>query len=377
MRLRELSGTGRSPRPSPRSPLRRLLPVGALGIFALLAGLWAGLIRAGWRLPPVLSGLPVAHGALMVSGFLGTLIGLERAVALGRRWAFLAPASAALASVTLVAGARTIAQLLFAAGGVVLVLIFVAIYQRQPAVHVVAMGASALVWTAGNLAWLATGSLPRTMPWWTAFLILMIAGERLELSRLLHPSRAARIVFLVAGAGLVVGAAVAGAVVSPPWYVAGGRIVAAGMIVLAGWLLRYDVVRPLVRQHGAHRFTAINLLAGYAWLLAGGILWLAVPEARTGFLYDARLHAVFAGFVFSMIFAHAPIILPAITGRGAPFRPAYYAHVGLLHLGLILRVAADLAGWLPGRRWGALLNVLALLLFLANTVRARAGTPRI
>ena len=30
--------------------------------------------------------------------------------------------------------------------------------------------------------------------------------------------------------------------------------------------------------------------------------------------YDAMLHSIFLGFVFSMIFAHAPIILPTITG---------------------------------------------------------------
>ncbi len=29
-----------------------------------------------------------------------------------------------------------------------------------------------------------------------------------------------------------------------------------------------------------------------------------------------------------------------------------------------------MAGWLPGRLWGGLLNVLALLLFLANTALA-------
>lgn len=52
----------------------------------MLAGMWAGLVRLGWALPTVHLALPLAHGPLMVSGFLGTLISLERAMALGS-WA--------------------------------------------------------------------------------------------------------------------------------------------------------------------------------------------------------------------------------------------------------------------------------------------------
>lgn len=48
----------------------------------------------------------------------------------------------------------------------------------------------------------------------------------------------------------------------------------------------------------------------------------------------------------------------------------FYSHLVLLHLSLLLRVGGDLAIWLPARQWGGLLNVIALLLFLANTGRA-------
>lgn len=40
-----------------------------------------GLIRLGWQLPALTPSLALAHGPLMISGFLGTLITLERAVA--------------------------------------------------------------------------------------------------------------------------------------------------------------------------------------------------------------------------------------------------------------------------------------------------------
>ena len=75
------AGLARQPAHAPLKYER--LPLLALSILALLAGLWAGLLRLGWSLPPIQPGLYVAHGPLMVCGFLGTLISIERAVALG------------------------------------------------------------------------------------------------------------------------------------------------------------------------------------------------------------------------------------------------------------------------------------------------------
>jgi hypothetical protein len=82
------------------------------------------------------------------------------------------------------------------------------------------------------------------------------------------------------------------------------------------------------------------------------------------------LHAVFVGFVISMVFAHAPIIFPAIVQILVPFHRTFYAHVALLHLSLIMRVGGDLAGNFALRRLGGLLNAAAMLLFLALTLHA-------
>jgi hypothetical protein len=99
----------------------------------------------------------------------------------------------------------------------------------------------------------------------------------------------------------------------------------------------------------------------------GGVLALAFG-GDTGPSYDALLHAFFLGFVFAMIFGHAPVIFPAVLGVSMAYLPRFYAHLVLLHLTLLLRVVGDLVGWLPGRQWGGLLNALVLLLFLANTI---------
>lgn len=71
------------------------LPLLLLAAAALLAALWGGLVRIGWSLPALPLRLPAAHGALMIPGFLGSLISLERAVALRQQarpgWIFYLP----------------------------------------------------------------------------------------------------------------------------------------------------------------------------------------------------------------------------------------------------------------------------------------------
>ena len=82
--------------------------------------------------------------------------------------------------------------------------------------------------------------------------------------------------------------------------------------------------------------------------------------------YDALLHALFLGFVFTMILGHGPIIFPAIIGRPVPYHPVFYTPLCLLHASLLLRVGGDVLGWQVGHQWGGLLNAVAILLFLAT-----------
>src|SRR5574339_762113 len=72
-------------------PNRFPLPFFLLATLALLAALWAVLMRLGWQLPALTPFLALSHGPLMISGFLGTLITLERAVAMQKKWMYLPP----------------------------------------------------------------------------------------------------------------------------------------------------------------------------------------------------------------------------------------------------------------------------------------------
>lgn len=64
-----------------------MLPAG----IALFAGLDAALVLIGLPAPIDGSRLPEVHGVLLVLGFVGTLISLERATALRRWYGYAAP----------------------------------------------------------------------------------------------------------------------------------------------------------------------------------------------------------------------------------------------------------------------------------------------
>ncbi len=246
-----------------------LIPAGV----SLLAGLDAGLFRLGWALPLPQLDLPLAHGPLMVSAFLGTLIGLEKAVAVQRKWAYLGPFSTGIGGVT-----------------------------------------SELTAIAGAL--------------------LACFGDRFH----------------------------------PPAYDWGLRLLGVGTLSVGSWLLSNDIAWIAIRRPGLSRFMASSLLLGYVWLAGSGALSLVNGGLVSGELYDAAIHAFFLGFVFSMVFAHGPVIFPAILGRPLLFHRGFYLPLLVLHAGLAARVLGDLTGLTPWRRWGGLLNAASILLFVGTVV---------
>jgi hypothetical protein len=354
---------------------RARYPVLALAILALLAAMWGGLVRLGWNFPPLDPALTGVHGPLVVSGFLGTLISLERAVALRSRWAFAAPALSAVGALVVMTGLFPLGgALLVTLGSVGMTAIFGVIMRRQPALYTYTMALGAAAWFVGNVVWLIGFPIFRIALWWAGFLILTIVGERLELARLRRLSRTVELFFLLAVVILLLGLVldgVEGLVFPAAGSTLGIRTAGVGMVILALWLWVFDLARRTVRQSGLTRFIAFCLLSGYAWLAIGGLLRMASSGlVASGGYYDAMLHAVFLGFVMSMIFGHAPIILPAVLGRAIPYYPTFYGHLVLLHVSIALRVIGDLAAGLAIRQWGGLLNVVAVLLFLAATAQA-------
>lgn len=347
------------------------VPLLVLGMVALAAGLWSGLARLGWNLSVPRPDWVLLHGPLMVSGFLGTLIALERAVALGRRWGYAVPLSIGIGTVAMLVNAPfVVAPLLWVGGGLGLVAIFSALARRQFAWHIVIMAGGALLWTTGTVLWMSGQPIFQIVFWWAAFLAITIAGERLELSRFRQLPFSIEALLMAAMATVVLGLLIALA-----WPDVGVRIVGGGLLGMAGWLMQYDLARRTIAQTGLTRFMAVALLGGYAWLAISGSAALWFGAVTGGPQYDLVLHTFFFGFVFAMIFAHAPVIFPAVLGVRMEYASRLYAHVIMLHGSLLLRVVSDVAGWGAGRQVAGLLNALTIVLFVVNMVSTVRGAP--
>jgi hypothetical protein len=367
--LRASAATGNSPAPRWRSVRFLLLAAAAM---SLAVGLWSGLALIGVMLPGGTPEIVDRHGALMICGFFGTLISLERAVALARRWAYAAPLLSALGALLLLFGDNALVSApAFLAASLALTIASASIVLRQPALFTVGLTVAAAAWAMGTLAWLSGRPMAEVTGWWLAFLILTIAAERLELSRVLQPSRIAQAAFTAALALIVIGAALG------ELSRAFAPFTILGLLGSAVWLLVYDVARRSVRQTGQVRFSAACLLAGYTWLAVAGVE-LSLPRAASGFIYDAVVHAITIGFVLAMVFGHALIILPAVTGLRARYHPALYAALALLQLSVAIRVLADQLEWFEPRAASGVLTVISLAGFaLTVTVASiRDQVPR-
>ncbi|MFO0643414.1 MAG: hypothetical protein U0183_29575 [Polyangiaceae bacterium] len=346
---------------------RRMLAL-TLGAFAFVAVL-AGLARAG-IVTPLGSAVAIHHGPLFVVGVFGTLIALERAVALGSRWGYAVPVGGLLFVVVLTGGSRAAGVLgvLACAGQVAL---NVAVLRRQPAAFTWLMVAASVSLTLGTLAWAVSRSIDSALCAWLVYFVGTIAAERLELSRLAPPSSHANSALVV-----LVGAAAftSSLVVYSPELLT--RVTGALLAGVGAWQLRHDIARRTVSLEGLPKFAAVGILSGASWLVFGGGCLVLVGLPAAGPSRDATIHAVLVGYVLSMVLAHAPIVLPAVARVTFRYRAALFAPLALLHVTLALRIVGDLGGVASLRTWGTLGNALALAAFVLASVWSSIVAPR-
>lgn len=334
----------------------------ALGGAALLSGLNAALVRLEVWAPIASDHLGDVHGQVMVLGFLGTLISLERAQALGRAWAFLAPALFGLGALALNSPAPVLlGELLQVEGGFIFVATYLALWRRAPRPLVAVQVLSGVLALGGAVVVTFAGA-PGGLPWLAGFVIVTIAAERAELAAL-SMGRRADLELLALASALTL--SVLAALVFPT---IGERLVGVTVVATAAWLVVHDVARRQLRLTGQHRYLATALLAGYANLLIAGVV-LAVAGLRTSTAtYDVVVHGVFLGFAVSMVMAHAPVILPAVLGRPLPYRPVLWVPLVVLHVSLGVRFLGALSGQNQLWQAGGVLGVLAMLTFLATAI---------
>jgi hypothetical protein len=345
----------------------RILPLPLVGL-ALLAGVFGGMVRLGWGLPLA---VPAAHhGLLMTGGFLGTLITLERTVVLPSRWWRVFPLLSAMGTVLLLAGQVRAALIAMMLADLGLLAAYAGQMRHHREPHWYLFVAGALCWLVGNVVLWRTYLVPAATPWWIAFILLTIVGERLELTRYLPVPSWAKGLLWVVLAALVAG-------VLLPFHGPGSHVLGGAAVAAALWLMRYDMARVGVRKAGFHRYVATGLLVGYGWLLLHGLL-LLLGDAHPLF-YDLYLHTFFLGFAFSMIWAHAPIILPSVLR--SPHRPYHrllWLGWALFQLTLLARMACTLLGAVELRRFFGVANGFTIVLMIAAmatvmVVRTRRG----
>ena len=363
-------GRGFSAGSSRRRPGVRLVWMLPAGL-ALLAGLDAGLLLLGLPAPVTAERLPDVHGMLLVLGFVGTLISLERATALARPLGYVAPALLGIGGILLITPFVPLvaAKIVLAAGAASFLTLYIPLWRRQYDHALLTQLLAAGLALAGALIWIGQDTMTRVIPWLIGFVVLTIAAERVELARItMGPAAGIRLLVhgWAATAALVVG------LVFPD---AGAIALGLVLLSLTGWLVVHDVARRTIRATGATRYIAACILAGYVWLaLAGLVLLLGSPESQPA--YDAVIHAVFLGYTFSMIMAHATTILPAVLRIALPYRPAFWAPVALLQLALVVRVwVGDGLGMPAAWRIGGVLGVIALLLFVLTAVYSAVRGP--
>jgi len=333
----------------------------------LLAAVAGGLLRVGIVPPGAgdaawLGHAGGFHAALMIGGFLGSVIGIERAVAVKRRLAFVAPLASALGGLCLLRGQAIAGAWLLVAAATAFVIVNLVVVRRQLAAHTVLLLVGALAWLAGNLLFATDARPAAPLPWWFAFLVMTIAAERLEMTRVMRRGPEVGLLLFAVLALMFAGAA---------WFVAspapGGLLFGIALTLLAAWFGWFDVARRTIRAHGLARYMAVALLGGYAWLAIAGLAWIGMAFGLP--LRDTALHALGLGFIVSMMMGHAPVILPAIARVKLTFGSWFYAPLIALHVSLALRLGFGYTDF-SWRVRGAVFNAAAMALFIATVAGA-------
>lgn len=329
-----------------------LIPFIAL---SLLIATTAGWLRLGWNIPVSINA--GEHGAMMVGCFLGSLIALERAVVIKKPWAYFATLFGGLSILFFLFQLSMVAYVLLTVASLCYITMLLYLYKKHPETHMLVMIVGAICWLIGNLILLIYQLYPLVSGWWFGFLLLTIAGERLELSRFLPQSKFKHYTLIFALGIFLVGLVL-------PFHGTGRYIVGIGLIAIAIWLFRFDIARISVKKTGLTRYVATALLCGYFWLLVCGGMAI-----YSDFYYDAVLHSFFLGFVFSMIFAHGPIILPGVFKISIkPYHPILYVWLVILQVSLITRILGSIFILNELRKWSGMLNGLVIFAYLLSLV---------
>jgi len=299
----------------------------------------------------------------MVGGFLTTLIALEKTIPLKRTGLLIIPLLSALTLLMAVNGCYYVGLAFLLAGSIGLFCVqgfYFIRYPHERSIILMLIGACCLV--MGNTMLIRNQFYPAAFPWWMGFVLFTIVGERMELSKFLPVSNRAKAILMTLLAFFPLG-------VLLPFHHTGKYFSGIALIGISVWMMRNDVIQIGLRKEGLVKYSSFALLLANSFLLLEGIFLVVLPN--TLYAYDILVHVFFVGYGITMIFAHGPIILPAVLGlKDKPYHPALYVCVILLHSSLLFRIVADSLMLNQGRKYsGAITGIAILLYFITLIVR--------
>ncbi|PSL07763.1 hypothetical protein [Cecembia rubra] len=328
-----------------------------LVILGLIAGISGGGIRLGYtefQIPEAAAN----HGIWMVGGFLGTLISLERAMVMKQRIWLLVPLICGMSVPLMMAGWTFPGKwtLLIASMGLLAIMYLQTL--KHPALHQFIMSLGAVFWMAGNFVLIQTGLVAAATTWWIGFILFTIIGERLELSKFLPTPKWAKNALHGLLALFLIG-------IWTPFHQHGNWLMGASAIFISFWLLHFDMAKIASKKANQYKFIGIGLRVGYVWLTLNGIILLFFQNHI--FYYDLYLHTFFLGFTFSMIWAHAPIILPMVLNiKESPYHLVIWPFWGFFQLTLLGRILSSIFEFPEMRKAFGVLNAWSILLIFVT-----------
>lgn len=337
----------------------------AIAGVTLVVGIFSGLSRLQIDIVGFTSHLAVFHGPVLVSLFFGTVISLERAVAIQTPMAYMAPITNAAAALSLIVLEwDTTAAVLSTVAAFLLTAVSLRLLQKVKADFVIVLAIAAGCWVIGGAVWLLTGDPGRATLLWFSFLVITIAGERLELTRFVPLTTSVRRGFYALLGVIVIGSI--GSIFQPEQ---AAIVFSIGLAGLGGWLIAHDIARRNLRSQGITRYIAICLLSGYGWLVVAGLFGLFGAFPNGHLLRDSAIHTLGLGFVMAMVFGHALIVLPAVAKLRVPYHPMFYAPLILLHGSLLLRIMGRLLDKMSLQQTGGIMNAVTFIVFAVIVIQ--------
>lgn len=344
-----------------------LLPIVLLALLAGIAGGW-------WRLgqhSPWLASFAPSHALYMIGGFLGSLISLERAMTVRKKawlWVPLTNVCSVLAGLLGDWSLAILVQIVASAGLTVLLYLQTHRYNQTP---LLLLTIGALCWLTGNLLFYKELFVATALPWWMAFLVFTIVGERLTLTKFLPTPRWAKNMLYFFLASYLISLFL-------PFHQTLSWMGPLMLLFIALWLSYFDIAKLLLFKKGRFSYIAAGIFTAYFWLVIHAFTSLTAVDSA--FQYDLYIHTFFLGFVFSMIWAHAPIIFPLLfTSNISLYHPSLWVVWLIYQLSLLGRLWSAFYSFADLRLLYGQINgysILAILLTMATIILWRRGIAK-